>query len=137
MKLMIQMLNLKLNRQKRRRQNKLQNRLLESRQSLKPVRRHVWRGTSRRKCIEEIKIKVKQNLSSINSIIFFRLSSPIQRDRSVGEQKHIAIKSFAWFYEVYHYKVYERNIGIKRWVLLRTAQTLLLCIFITIRHLLI
>ena len=52
--------------------------------------------------------------------------------RSVVEQKYIGFKSFAWFYERYNYKVYESNVAIKRRLLLRIDQNLLLCIFIAI-----
>ena len=43
------------------------------------------------------------------------------------------IKSFAWFYKGYNYKVSERNVAIKRVGILRIDHTLLLCIFY--RHL--
>ena len=34
--------------------------------------------------------------------------------RSVGDQKYIAITRFPWLYEGYDYKVFERNVAIKR-----------------------
>ena len=53
--------------------------------------------------------------------------------RSIGEQKYIAIKRFALFYEGYNYMVFESNAAIKRLILLIIAQSLPLCIFY--RHL--
>ena len=55
--------------------------------------------------------------------------------RSVSDQKYIAIKRFAWLYERHNYEAFESNVAIKRWVVLRIDQTLLLCI--SYRHLLL